>query len=67
MNDGVEEIDELAQWLANINAEIPLHFSRYFPRYRMELPPTPVESLLRARQIAEKYLRNVHLGNVGAF
>lgn len=66
LNDGVEEITELAQWLAGIDSEIPLHLSRYFPRYRMEIPPTPIESLIRAKQTAEKYLQNVYLGNLGA-
>ena len=43
-NDGAEEIRELAQWLAVISPEIPLHLSRFFPRYRMtdcRLYPSP--------------------------
>ena len=64
-NDADEEIAELARWLAAIDPAIPLHLSRYFPRYRMELPATPLESLFRARSIAQRYLRNVYVGNVG--
>ncbi len=41
-NDSEEEIRELARWLASISSEIPLHLSRFFPRYRMlDSPPTP--------------------------
>ena len=65
LNDGDEEIIELARWLASINPAIPLHLSRYFPRYQFELPATPVERLLRARGLAEQYLDNVYVGNIG--
>ena len=47
-NDSAEEIRELAQWLASISPEIPLHLSRFFPRYQMtDRPPTPVEQVYR--------------------
>ena len=65
LNDGDEEITQLARWLAGIDPAIPLHLSRYFPRYRMELPATPMESLLHARSLAQRYLHNVYVGNVG--
>jgi pyruvate formate lyase activating enzyme len=46
--------------------ETPLHFSRFFPRYRMhDIPPTPVQTLRNARQIAmDEGLQYVYLGNV---
>lgn len=34
-NDTVEEIHKLAQWRASVNPDIPLHLSRFFPRYQM--------------------------------
>ena len=64
LNDGEEEIESLSQWLGEIGADIPLHFSRYFPRYRMKLPPTPIETMQRARKVALRHLKNVYLGNV---
>lgn len=64
-NDSPEEIRELVAWVARtLGRETPFHFSRYFPNYRLDLPPTPVETLYRAREIARAYLDYVYLGNV---
>lgn len=63
LNDSPEEIEELVSWLAGVSPAIPLHFSRYFPNYEMPLPPTPLESLRRARDIARRRLRHVYVGN----
>lgn len=63
-NDSPEEIQGLADWLAGVDREIPLHLSRYFPNYRFEAPPTPLETLHRAREIAAARLAHVYLGNV---
>jgi pyruvate formate lyase activating enzyme len=49
---------------ANLGKDTPLHFSRYFPRYRMDLSPTPVSSLKRARKIAKSKLDYVYVGNI---
>lgn len=65
LNDIEEEIRALSFWLGNINPEIPLHFSRYFPRYKMDLPPTSMETLLRARETARGFLKHVYIGNAG--
>ncbi len=63
-NDDEKEMDAEAGWLASISHEIPLHLSRYFPRYHCEIPVTPVATLERLQRIAKKYLKYVHLGNV---
>lgn len=63
LNDGPEEIEDLCEWLAGISSDIPLHFSRYFPNYKMDRPVTPVESLRRARDIARRRLNYVYVGN----
>ncbi|KJS13255.1 MAG: pyruvate-formate lyase [Peptococcaceae bacterium BRH_c8a] len=63
LNDSPEEVDRLTDWLAALDPEIPLHFSRYFPNYKMNLPPTPLQSLSRARETAQKKLRYVYIGN----
>ena len=63
-NDCVEEIRELACWLAGVDPNIPLHLSRFFPRYRMtDHPPTPVERVYRLANEARAYLTYVYTGN----
>lgn len=64
LNDSPEELAKLTGWLAGISPDLPLHFSRYFPQYQMDLPPTPVETMVAAREIALKKLNYVYLGNV---
>lgn len=63
-NDSTEEIRDLAQWLASISPEIPLHLSWFFPRYQMmDRPPTPVEQIYRLAEVAQEYLSYVYTGN----
>lgn len=63
-NDSEEEIRSLAHWLASVDQEIPLHLSRFFPRYRMmDKPPTPVERVYRLADVAREYLSFVYTGN----
>jgi pyruvate formate lyase activating enzyme len=65
LNDAPDEIENLVNWVAeSLGPEVPLHFSRYFPNYRMNLAPTPVKTLETARGIAGKKLKHVYLGNV---
>jgi pyruvate formate lyase activating enzyme len=65
-NDSPEEIRQLARWIASLDEKIPLHLSRYFPRHKMKLPPTPIKTLHEARSVAEELLSYVYLGNVFA-
>ena len=63
-NDSLEEVRELARWLASVNSDIPLHLSRFFPRYRMtDRPPTPVERVYRLADEARAFLAHVYTGN----
>jgi pyruvate formate lyase activating enzyme len=67
MNDSTEEIERLVDWVATkLHPGVPLHFSRYFPSYKLKASATPVETLERARDIAKRRLRYVYLGNVGS-
>ncbi|SHJ13127.1 AmmeMemoRadiSam system radical SAM enzyme [Desulfofundulus thermosubterraneus] len=63
LNDSEEEIRRLVDWVAGLDPDIPLHFSRYFPNYKFDLPPTPLETLQKAREIALEKLRYVYIGN----
>ena len=63
-NDSEEEIRSLAHWLASVDWSIPLHLSRFFPRYRMmDRPPTPVERIYWLADVAREYLSFVYTGN----
>lgn len=67
LNDSEKEIRELSRWIKeNLGEDIPLHFIRFFPNYKMQnLPPTPIETLIRAREIAfEEGLKFVYTGNI---
>ncbi len=66
-NDSMDEIGRFCDWvLNNVGADIPVHFSRFYPHYKMaDVPPTPLDTLLRAYSLAnDKGLRYVYLGNV---
>ena len=67
LNDTEELVRGLCDWMVeNGLQDVPLHFSRFFPRYRFtEAAPTPRPTLLRARDIALSLgIRTVYLGNI---
>ncbi|MFH0764762.1 MAG: AmmeMemoRadiSam system radical SAM enzyme [Candidatus Omnitrophota bacterium] len=65
LNDSEAEVRNLVNWIYdNLGPDTPLHFSKYFPCYKMSLPPTPVETLKTAERIAKEKLKHVYLGNV---
>jgi pyruvate formate lyase activating enzyme len=65
-NDSDKDFKETADFLAGIDSKIPLHFSRFFPAYKMaSLLPAKVSKLEKAKKIAESSgLEFVFLGNV---
>lgn len=63
-NDSLEEARQIAEFIASVNENIPLHLSRYFPRYKMENEATKVEKITEAQNEAKKYLAYVYVGNV---
>jgi len=69
LNDKPEQISELVRWVkANLGGDTPMHFSRFFPRYKMRnLPPTSLKTLDLAREIAmSEGLNFVYIGNIGS-
>jgi pyruvate formate lyase activating enzyme len=69
INDSDEELRNIAHWIATeLGPDTPWHVTRFIPYLEFaDLPPTPLETLDRARQIgAEAGLPYVYLGNVPA-
>lgn len=63
-NDSEEEMEALSGWLASLNPEIPLHISRFFPRWHMQdRDATPVTQVYRLAKLARRHLKYVHEGN----
>lgn len=67
LNDSAEQVDKLCRWMvSNGLQEVPLHFSRFFPRYKMtDVSPTPKAALTIARDVALSLgIKTVYLGNI---
>ncbi len=67
LNDSAEQVGKLCKWMvSNGLQEVPLHFSRFFPRYKMtDISPTPKATLTMARDIALSLgIKTVYLGNI---
>lgn len=68
MNDDVKEMEEEAEWIASVEdkagRKIPLHVTRFFPRYRMmDGQATDVRQVYRLAETAGRYLEHVFVGN----
>ena len=69
INDSKKEIKEMINWVMNnLGTDVPIHFSRFFPTYKLEnLPRTPMNTLTKAREIAlEMGIKYPYVGNVPA-
>jgi pyruvate formate lyase activating enzyme len=67
LNDSEKMMRALADWVAGeVGPDVPLHFTRFHPDYRLQnLPPTPVSALEKAREIAlARGIRYAYVGNV---
>jgi pyruvate formate lyase activating enzyme len=67
LNDSEKSLTGLASWVAGeLGPDVPVHFTRFHPDYQLlNLPPTPVSTLERARDIAmAKGIRYAYIGNV---
>ena len=66
MNDSEDEMRELTDWIAGLDGgkKIPLHISRFFPRYKMtDRPATNVDIIYKLADIAREKLEFVYTGN----
>jgi pyruvate formate lyase activating enzyme len=66
-NDDMKQVRAMCQWIyKELGPDIPLHFIRFYPRYKLKsIPPTPVSMLEKARGVAiDEGLHFVYVGNV---
>ena len=66
-NDSEEWVRKESEWIASLDPEIPLHLTRYFPRYRYTIRATDPETILRLVKIAKQSLSHVYAGNMPAW
>ncbi len=67
LNDDMNMIRDMCIWIRdNLGNDVPLHFSRFWPMYKLrDLPPTPLATLEQARDIGiQEGLSYVYIGNV---
>jgi pyruvate formate lyase activating enzyme len=67
LNDDLGDIRRMSKWMVKeLGPDVPVHFTRFHPMYLLKnLPPTPVSSLEKAREIAlEEGMNFVYVGNV---
>jgi pyruvate formate lyase activating enzyme len=67
LNDSAGEVDAMTTWVVeHLGPDVPMHFTAFHPDYRMrDRPPTPPETLTRARHIAlANGVRFAYTGNV---
>ncbi len=66
LNDSNDELKKLARFIKGVDSAIPWHVTAFYPTYKLtDCPPTPVETLQRARDIGLKEgLRFVYEGNI---
>ena len=61
----LDDVRKMNDWIVEkLGKDVPLHLSRYFPNYRMDLPSTPLELMAKALEIASESLDFVYMGNV---
>jgi pyruvate formate lyase activating enzyme len=66
-NDSDDEVDRMTTWVVeHLGPDVPMHFTAFHPDYKMlDVPPTPRETLTRAREIARANgIRFAYTGNV---
>ena len=63
-NDREEDMEAIAAFIASVSPDIPLHVTRFFPRYKMaDATPTPVATVRHLAEVARRTLANVLTGN----
>jgi pyruvate formate lyase activating enzyme len=64
LNDKKKNVDMIIDYVSSKDPDIPVHFSRYYPNYHYDSPPTPEKKLEYAYEKAKEKLKYVYLGNI---
>ncbi|MCP8304235.1 MAG: AmmeMemoRadiSam system radical SAM enzyme [archaeon] len=66
LNDSEENFKKIAEFIKGLDESIPWHVTQFYPAYRLlDLAPTPVETLDRAKKIGlEIGLKHIYQGNI---
>ncbi len=64
INDNMDELREMIDWIASIDKNIPWHISRYYPNYQYDAPPTNIDFMLKLCDEANQKLNYVFCGNI---
>lgn len=68
LNDDEKIFKDMVLWIAKeLDKDVVLHLSRYFPTYKLDIKKTPISTLDKLYDIAKKTLTNVYQGNIKAF
>ncbi|MFQ3675423.1 MAG: AmmeMemoRadiSam system radical SAM enzyme [Endomicrobiia bacterium] len=63
-NDDEKNILNIVNYISSLSKVIPLHFSKYYPNYKFNTPPTQENILYRAYELAKEKLNYVYIGNI---
>lgn len=63
--DSEDEIEQIAEFIASLDPNIPLHLSCYHPAYKYHIPPTNPDKVFYLSKLAGRYLNYIYPGNVG--
>jgi len=63
-NTDEKSLIEIRDFLSNLNPNIPIHISRYFPMYKQTSQATSLEVMKKSYDILKEKLNNVYVGNV---
>ncbi len=66
LNDRKEDVDRVVDYVASVDQNIPMHFSRYYPNYEYTKPPTSAQKIEYAYERAREKLNYVYIGNLPA-
>ncbi|HOT44336.1 MAG TPA: AmmeMemoRadiSam system radical SAM enzyme [Spirochaetota bacterium] len=66
INDDMDEMKDIIDFIVSVDKNIPWHISRYYPNYQYDRHATDVSFMMKVHEEAEKKLSFVYCGNVSS-